>query len=223
MLAGNLDKSASGGARLIALVADSGSAAHPTIVAALKDLRNLSSPDISDIAHFLCVLHGRYPGLIDHAARKIVDGAAREWILHTGNAFAEERAFLSRLTAAAGPAPSTMGDEKCTAAFAMQSRALEMLASSDRQGCPAGAAIAFAEDWLTVRRLLEAMAERFSLKVPPHSFPNSDRNARLADALIAEGQAQERALFFGADQLLLQQQSFWNLLAARSITRKEQF
>ena len=43
-----------------------------------------------------------------------------------------------------------------------------------------------------------------------------------ADALIAEGQAQERALFFGADQLLLQQQSFWNLLAARSITRADQ-
>jgi hypothetical protein len=206
MLAGNLDKSASGGARLIALVADSGSAAHPTIVAALKDLRNLKSPDLSDIAHFLCVLHGRYPGLVDHAARKIVDGAAREWILHTGNAFAEERAFLSRLT---------------TAAFAMQSRALEMLASSDRQGCPAGAAIAFAEDWLTIRLLLEAMAERFALKAPPHSFPNSGQNARLTDALIAEGQAQERALFFGADQLLLQQASFWNLLAARSITRSE--
>ena len=159
MLAGNPEKNISGGARLIALVADSGSAAHPTIIAALKDLRNLNSPDLSDIAHFLCVLHGRYPGLIDHAARKIVDGAAREWILHTGNAFAEERAFLSRLTAAAGPAPSTMGDEKCTAAFAMQSRALEMLASSDRQVYPARAAIAFAEDWLTIRMLLESMAE----------------------------------------------------------------
>ena len=223
MLAGSPEKNISGGARLIALVANSGSASHPTIVAALADLRNLSSADLSDIAHFLCVLHGRYPGLIDHAARKIVDGAAREWILHTGNAFAEERAFLSRLTAAAGPAPSTIGDEKCTAAFAMQSRALEMLASSDRQGCPAGAAVAFVEDWLTVRAMLEAMAERFALKVPPHSFPNSARNARLVDALIAEGQAQERALFFGADQLLLQQQSFWNLLAARSVSRKEQF
>ncbi len=222
MLASNAGKQVSGGARLLALVAESGSASHPTIMGAMADLRSLNSYDLSDIAHFLCVLHGRYPGLIDHAARKIVDGAARDWILVTGAAFAEERAFLSRLTAAAGPVCSTLGDEKCTAAFALQSRAFQMLASSDRQGCPAGAAIAFAEDWLCIRLLLEAIAERLSLRVPPHSFPNSIQNASLVDALIAEGQAQERALFFGADQLLMQQQAFWNLLAARAISRRTQ-
>ncbi len=66
------------------------------------------------------------------------------------------------------------------------------------------------------------MAEKLALPVPPHSFPNSFRNADVVDALIAEGQAQERALFFGADQLLLQQHAFWNLLSARSITRRAQ-
>ena len=222
MLAGQPGRQSTGGARLLSLVADQGSAAHPVVANALTNLRTLDSHDISDIAHFLCVLHGRYPGLIDHAARTIRDGAALQWVEQASKAFAEERAFLSRLTSAAGPVSSTTGDEKCTAAFAMQARALEMLASSERKGCPAGAAIAFAEDWLIIRALLAAMAEKLALPVPPHSFPNSFRNASVVDALIAEGQAQERALFFGADQLLLQQHGFWNLLSARSITRRAQ-
>ena len=37
--------------------------------------------DLADAAHYLCLLHGRHPGVIDHAATRIADNAARDWLL----------------------------------------------------------------------------------------------------------------------------------------------
>ena len=100
---------ASTGALLAAAVAARGSAAHGWS----RSESLLRSPDSSrnfaDLLHFLCILHGRYPGIIDHAALRVVEPGPRAWLAEAAYAFAGERAYLARLAVAAGPVPSTEG------------------------------------------------------------------------------------------------------------------
>ena len=68
------------GQSLSALLSDEGSAQHPycgspELLAGADSARNLA-----DAAHFLSMLHGRHPGVADHAAHRIVHPAARTWI-----------------------------------------------------------------------------------------------------------------------------------------------
>ena len=61
---------------LVSLVHAEGSATHPypqatELTAGPEAMRNLA-----DAAHYLCVLHGRFPGVIDHAAAKTSHPAA---------------------------------------------------------------------------------------------------------------------------------------------------
>lgn len=69
------------------------------------DLRlavKISRPALkADIAHFLNVTHGRHPGIVDHAATKIIEQEAREWLVQSIEAFVLERKFLNQLTVAA--------------------------------------------------------------------------------------------------------------------------
>src|SRR3546814_14682926 len=96
--------------------------------------------NLADAVHFLCLLHGRHPGVIDAAARKAVDPASRQWMDEAAQAFAQERAFLSKIAAAAGPVPSTQGQGQCEAAVAAQCKALDLLAESDPHRCAVGPA-----------------------------------------------------------------------------------
>ena len=104
-------------------------------------------------------------------------------------------------------------------AFAAQGHAFEMLGTSDRQGCSVGAALAFVQDWLAIRPLLDMTAMKFGIDTPANRFPTPWDNIKLADSLAAKGPAIERALFFGAQQLLSQQRAFWRLMAARAAAR----
>ncbi len=169
---------------------------------------------IADITHFLCISHGKHPGIIDHAATKIVDDAARDWLLSAIKAFAAERHYLNRLIVAAGPIARQSGQEKITAIIAGQSKSFEMLATSDRQGCAAGTAIAFAIDWQHTRPLMDQCAlalgiEPFELELPPLS-----QTVALAEQLASTA-AKQRAMMFGAQQLLAQQRGLWQLIAGR--------
>ncbi len=200
------------------LVACEGTGAHPH----LKSGALSSGPDamrnLADAVHFLCLLHGRYPGVIDSAARKAVDPASRKWMEQAGQAFAHERAFLSKIAAAVGPVPSTQGQAQCEAAVAAQRRALDMLAESDRQGCAVGAAIALTLDWRTIRVLLDISAQRLDLATPRCTLPDLRDTARVA-AQVADSPAVERAIAFGAQQLIAQHSGLWDLLAARAASR----
>jgi hypothetical protein len=183
-----------------------------------EDFSILSGADIADIAHFLCVLHGRHPGVIDHAATKTVDDAAREWLVHATDGFAAERAFLTKLTVAAGPISGVSVDDQSNAAVLGQRKALEMLSQSDRSGCAIGAAIGLVADWHYIRNILERIALRVGVEARTPILPNvektSDLNSRLAGT-----PALERALNFGSEQLLNQHRGLWKLLEARRNTR----
>ncbi len=183
----------------------------PALRASVKNIRPAL---IADIAHFLCISHGRYPGIVDHSATKIVDDVAREWLVDAINGFASERAFLNQLTVTAGPIARQTGQEKITALIEHQSKSFQMLATSDRKGTAAGAAIAFILDWQCTRPLLDIAALSLGLAPSKCILPDGYSSQQLAHTLASDS-SKSRAMMFGAQQLLSQQRGLWQLIAAR--------
>ena len=204
---------------LDSLVASGGTGAHPHVRSGALSSGPEAMRNLADAVHFLCLLHGRYPGVIDNAARKAVDPASRQWMDEAADAFAQERAFLSKIASAVGPVPSTQGQAQCEAAVTAQRKAIDMLAESDRHGCAVGAAIALTLDWRTIRVLLDISAQRLDLNPPTCTLPDLRETARLA-ATVAETPAVERAMVFGAQQLITQHSGLWDLMAARTVSRQ---
>ena len=58
---------------LDALVASDGTGAHPHVRSGALSNGPDAMRNLADAVHFLCLLHGRYPGVIDSAARKAID------------------------------------------------------------------------------------------------------------------------------------------------------
>lgn len=169
---------------------------------------------IADIAHFMCVSHGRHPGVIEHAATKIVDEEARGWFVDAIGGYIVERELLNRLTVAAGPIRSHAGQDKISAILAGQAKNFQMLATSDRKGTAAGAAIAFVLDWNATRQLLDSVAIALELTPVANQLPDTAACQSFANAM-AKSQAYVRAMSFGAEQLLAQQRGLWQIIAAR--------
>ena len=206
------------GALLLAAVAGQGSAAHrwsrsDSLLRDADCARNLA-----DLLHVLCILHGRYPGIVDHAAGRIVEPAPRAWLADAAYGFAGERAYLARLAVAAGPVPSTPGGAASDAAVFGQRHAIEMLAQSERQGCALGAAMAVVLDWAAIRFALDAAANRYGIEAPAYLAADADRIVEVADGFAPDG-APRRALMFGADQVLVQHYGLWDLLESRAAAR----
>ena len=204
------------GSLLAACVDGHGSATHPYFGSQALLSGPEASRNLADAIHFLCALHGRHPGVVDHAASRTVDPAGRIWLATAAQAAAAERALLTRLVVAAGPIPSTPGGGGSESAIQAQRNALATLAQSDRKGTALGAALAFAADWTPVRRqVIEAAAKRLGVETAPSGFGDADELRAVAD----EAGATERALLFGAQQLALQHRALWDLLEARQQAR----
>ena len=206
------------GALLFACVRDHGSAAHPyfgheALVSGPESARNLA-----DAVHFLCALHGRHPGIVDLAAGRTVEPAARDWLNAAGSAMASERQYLARLAVAAGPVPSTPGGSGSESTVIAQRGALATLAQSDRRGCALGTALAFAADWISVRMLLDTAGRRLGLEPPPSRLGADEEVRSVADS-VGDAAPVERAMSFGAQQLALQHRGLWDLLEARRQAR----
>ncbi|WP_084718157.1 DUF6975 family protein [Sphingomonas sanxanigenens] len=203
---------------LSALVRDDGSAAHrwfrsPALTSGRHAARNLS-----DAIHYLCLLHGTQPALIDQVPAHAVHPAAAEWLTAAVAGFAIERNNLANLAVAAGPMPSTPGQAECEAAINGQRHALATLAESGRVGCAIGAAAALLLDWAAIRILLDDAAERLGVPPLPATLPGVDATLAVIDA-AAETPIITRAMTFGARQILGQQRGLWDLLEARRDAR----
>ena len=201
-----------------ARVANSGSARHPQLTALLAATGPDAGRDLTDAVHLLCHLYGRHPGLVDLSLHSCPGGPAREWLGEAAESFERERLYLVRLTAAVGPLPSTPGAAETEAALMSQRHALETLAKSERRGCALGASTALIEDWRSIRRLLDRAAARVGVESPAITLPDE---ASVAEAIAAstDGPGSERALAFGAEQLLLQHRGLFDLLEARAEAR----
>ncbi|WP_066810515.1 DUF6975 family protein [Sphingomonas asaccharolytica] len=206
-----------GGWSVLAALADAdGSARHPFVRAMCAP--GAATRDLADAIHLLCALHGRHPGVIDHAVGHGHSQTAQPWLEAAAESFADERALLARLTAAAGPIPSTPGQAESEAAVNAQRHALDMLAQSDRAGCAVGASIALVLDWHAVRALMSAAADRAGFAPLPSNLPIDAETQTIAVTLAAEAPV-ERAMSFGAQQLLAQHRALWDLAEARKSAR----
>jgi hypothetical protein len=201
---------------IVTLTACEGSAAHPMCARLMEPTALLR--DVADAVHALCILHGRHPGLIDHAfTRNAMPGGAG-WLEEAVAGFALERAVLAKLVAAVGPMPSTPGQADSEAIILAQRHALDTLAQSDRGGCAIGAAIAFVGDWSAIRPVLDRAAERLGLAPTAMQLPDMSDTATVV-ATIAAQPGPERAMMFGAQQVLAQHHGLWTLLEARALAR----
>lgn len=205
--------------RLVALTLRDGTAAHPwprapELLGGVNATRNLA-----DVVHYLCMLHGRMPGVIDFAAARSGREAVRDWIEDAVDGFAIERAYLTRLVVAAGPIPSTPGQAECEAAVVGQRHAIETLSQSDRQGCALGASIGLVFDWRAIRPLLDLAADRFGIDAAPLRLPSDVATAEATTIAAAAASGIERAMWFGTQQLLVQHRGLWDLLETRAQAR----
>jgi hypothetical protein len=205
------------GSLLLACVTGHGTATHPYFGSEALSRGPELTRNLADIIHFLCALHGRHPGIVDHAATRTVEPAGRAWLKSAAEAMVDERVYLTRLAVAVGPMPSTHGGAGSETAILAQRGALATLAQSDRRGCALGAALAFAADWTAIRSVLDAAAKRLSVDPRPCGLGDPTLLGEVADASTES----ERAMLFGAQQLALQHRALWDLLEARQQARHE--
>lgn len=203
---------------LMELVAEHGSPSACYAQAIANDFSILSGSDIADIAHFLCVLHGGHPSVVDHAATKTADPIARDWLAQAIEGFTAERAFITRLTVSAGPIIGLSIEDQSNAAVLAQQKALEMLSRSDRNGCALGASFALVLDWQAIRPLLEKIALKLGIEPRSAALPSAEATHYLC-AELSKSRAVERAINFGVDQVLTQHRGLWRLLEARKNAR----
>jgi hypothetical protein len=206
------------GGRLLDCVVRNGSAAHPYPKSHALLYGPEAGRNLSDAVHFISMLHGRHPGVVDHASTRCAERDARLWLEETALAFAAERVFLARLAAAAGPIPSTPGGAATESTVLSQRHAIEMLAQSERNGCAIGAAAAVIIDWSGIRLVLEAAARRFGAEMPLVGYEDPASAAAFAED-FARSAAIERAALFGAEQIAVQHHGLWDLLEARQQAR----
>ena len=199
------------------LLGADGGKTHPYIASHIFARGRETGRDLADAVHFIASLHGRHPGVVELARDGSTDGAARAWLDAAAEGFVEERAYLTRIVVAAGPLPSTAGQAESEAAVVGQRHAREMLARSERVGCALGAAIALVFDWRPIRAVLDAAAQRFGVVLTPPALPSPRQTLGVAEE--TESAAVERAIVFGAQQLLVQHRGLWDLLEARASAR----
>ncbi len=168
--------------------------------------------DLGDLCHALCSVHGQRPDMIEGALENAADPVERAWLSHAAEAFADERHYLARLVAAAGPLPSTPGQAQCDSALIGLRHAFAMLARSGRSGCALGAVEALVMEWHVIRPVLDRAADRFHIPGAPCAMPTS-----FADVVATP--ATDRAMAFGAQQLLVQHRGLWDLLESRTAAR----
>ena len=193
---------------------------HSHLDALLESSGRNAGRDLADAIHLLCSLHGRYPGLIEIALQRSVDGPVRDWLSRASEAFERERLYLVRLTAGVGPIPSTPGAAETESSLLAARHALETLAMSERNGCALGSATALVGDWWPIRRLLDRAASRAGIECPAPSLPDEASIISTIDSM-GDGMAATRALAFGGEQLLLQHRALFDLLEARAQARED--
>jgi hypothetical protein len=205
------------GRQLLASVAE-GSASHPYVSSEALLQGADSARNLADMIHLICTLHGRYPGVIDHAASRVAMPCARSWLATATHIFAGERAYLARLAVAAGPVPSTPGAADSDTVVRAQRHAIETLAQSEREGCAVGAAMAVMLDWAAIRGALDSAARRLGVE-PPHFAAADPAPVAAVCEDLADRPGIQRALQFGAQQILIQHRGLWDLLEARQQAR----
>lgn len=197
-----------------------GAGEHPWIVRLASDRGRAIGLDLADAIYWLAQLHGGAAGLVDGASLRARSPEERTFLTRAFDAWQSERKALSTLVVAVGPIPSTsgqFGDEVTTVAIA---GAIATLATSDRAGVALGAATALIVEWHGLRTLMDRAADRFAATIPRCILPTQTELLATVVGFV-ETPVIERAVTFGACQLLRQHGEFVGLLERRAKAREK--
>src|SRR3546814_1530199 len=82
---------------LDSLIASEGTGAHAHVRSGALSSGVHAMRNLADAVHFLCLLHGRHPGVIDAAARKAVAPPSRQWMDEAAGGSEEHTSELQTL------------------------------------------------------------------------------------------------------------------------------
>lgn len=196
-----------------------GAGDHPWLTRLANDPDRALGPDLADAIHWLAQVHGGAAGLVDGAGLRARNGAERAFLAQAFTAWQRERRALAALSIAVGPVPSTSGQVQDERTAATLADAIATLASSERAGVALGAAAALVVEWHGFRRLMNRAADRFSATLPPCALPERTELFATVAGLV-DDPATERAVAFGARQLLVQHAGLVAMLTRRSAARE---
>lgn len=174
---------------------------------------------LADYAHFLTILHGQVPSLLEIASSHEKHTTAL-WLRTAAAAFDEDRRWMARLSVVTGGALDLAGLSTAEQLVRDQREAMLTLANSSRTGCALGAAVALVIDWQILRTELPKAA--LLAGIESRDRQAADWPADKIGAVLADSGADaslRRALAFGATQLASLHGQLFDLLEARHATR----
>ena len=217
--AGSVADSRSFAAAVIGALRDSGAGGSRHLRALSEGSVARPLQAVADTAHFLVILHGQLPSVLE-IARLNADEPAASWLRSAGVAFDQDRRWMAGLAAMTGGALDLHGLSTAEQVVRDQRDAMLTLAKSNRMGCALGAAVTLVLDWQAVRSRLPRAAQHLGY----------DRHERLSDpwpedgaldalACHADDVRVRRAIEFAALQLASLHAQLFDLLEARHAQR----
>ncbi len=170
-----------------------------------------------DAVHHIVLIHGRFPGLFEEARRNSPPSAEHfGWLRALAAGFSRERLMLAQLLAHSPSTPAQPTSIEGQLSFEAFGRDILALSRSERPGCALGAAFALALDWASIRAVLDRASALFEYSAPPTSMPSDEQ---IFENLAHVDPDLERAMLFGAKELLLRHERLWAMLEARHWAR----
>ncbi len=174
---------------------------------------------VADTAHFLVILHGQLPSVLEIAGAGAQEPAA-SWLRLGCEAFDADRRWIARLAAMTGGALDLQGLTSAEQIVRDQRDAMLTLAGSNRTGCAIGAAVTLMIDWQTIRVQLPMAAQRLGYdRSALAGAPWPLGMALESLASVAEDIRARRAIEFGAVQVASLHAQLFDLLEARHAAR----
>jgi hypothetical protein len=174
---------------------------------------------LADCAHFLTILHGQVPSLFELASGSGSPGTTA-WLRALTGAFSEDRRWLARLSVLTGASLDLGGLTSAEQVVRDQRDAMLTLATSSRNGCALGAAVALVVEWRRLRDDLPRAALALDIdcrdRLAP-SWPDDGVEPALVDC--GDEAMVRRAIVFGATQLASLHWQLFELLEARHAAR----
>ncbi|EMD82582.1 DUF6975 family protein [Pacificimonas flava] len=208
---------------LLASLGAAAAAGRAELAAMGKAQRRRPEGFIADAVHFLTILHGEMPSLLDALAAD--NGDLEDPLKQAAARFSDDRVWLAGLAASSGIYPGLQGLTSAETVVRNIRSAMLTLARSQRDGCGLGVALGFLIDWPGLRAALDAAgAAVFAARwaAPAESWPG---DALLALTALAAPRFQEigsrRAIAFGAGQFVQIHAQLLELVETRAAVRRD--